>query len=195
MATTLYIKATDGTDFHRQVSIFAYSEYVRHQRGVVLIAEGGFCKHPDGSVEATLTYVAHQEEPELLPPEAIQMVQDYDPERESVLAMMETTGKATCITLTAQDTGTTPKRLFEEAIKQSQHVPIMPGTVVRLHHAISGIEPGWFVFLGEDKAELALARAGEDDDGEIVPTDEVHRVHVDFRDSLEVAGIKVDLNG
>ena len=31
--------------------------------------------------------------------------------------------------------------------------------------------------------------------GEIIATDEVHRVHVDFRDSLEVTEIKIGLYG
>ena len=48
------------------------------------------------------------------------------------MAMMETTGKATCVTLTARQMASTPKHLFEEAIKADQHVPVLPGTVVRV---------------------------------------------------------------
>jgi len=40
---------------------------------------------------------------------------------------------------------------------------------------------------------MILARAGEDYHGEIVPTDEVHRVHVDYRDAVVVTGMSVPL--
>ena len=179
MATTIYIKATDGTEFHRQVAVFGYSEYIRHERGLVLIVEGGFRKHADGGVEATLRYVALEEEPGLVPTEVVPMVKEYDPQRECVLAMIDGTGKATCVTLTARQTGATPKHLLEEAIKAQQHVPILPGTVVRVTDWTAGIDPGLYVFLGEEKSEMALSVVGEDEGGNIVATDEIHRVHVD----------------
>jgi hypothetical protein len=89
--------------------------------------------------------------------------------------------------------GSTPKMLFEEAIKRQQHVPILPGIVVRLKDCVGDIEPGWFVFLGEEKSDMILSRAGEDEDGDVVATEEVHRVHVDFRDALEVTVISISL--
>ena len=195
MATTIHTRAADGRDFHRQVAIFGYGEYVRRQRGVVLLAEGEFRKHADGSITATLTYVAVQEEPGLLPPEVVPMVREYDPDRECVLCMVETTGKATCITLTARRTGATPKHLFEEALTARQHVPILPGTVVRVTDWTAGIDPGLYVFLREEKSEMALSPVGEDGNGNMAATDEIHRVHVDYRDALEVTRLSIGLVG
>jgi hypothetical protein len=103
--------------------------------------------------------------------------------------MVDAKGKAARLTLTAQKMGATPKQLFEKAVKTLQHVPVVPGTVVGLLHSIGNIEPGYFVFLGEEKSEMLLSRAGEDEDGDIVVTDEVHRVHVDFRNAVEVREI------
>ena len=189
--TTIHIQATDGRVFHRQVAIFAYSEYIRCQRGVVLILEGAFRKRADGGVEATLRYAALKGEPEVLPPEIVPMVKEYDPDQECVLAMVDSTGKATCITLTARQMGATPKHLFEEAIKAQQHVPVLPGTVVRVTDWTAGIDPGLYVFLGEEKSEMALSVVGEDEDGNIAATDDIHRVHVDYRDALEVTRLRI----
>ena len=38
---------------------------------------------------------------------------------------------------------------------------------------------------------MILARAGEDGDGDIVPTEEVHRVHVDFWEKFEATGLGI----
>ena len=57
------------------------------------------------------------------------------------------------------------------------------------------IEPGYFVFLGEQKSEMVLSRAGEDEDGQIIVTDEVHRVSVDYRDGLRLTEMRVWLSG
>jgi len=38
---------------------------------------------------------------------------------------------------------------------------------------------------------MILSRAGEDEDGDIVPTDEVYRVHADYRESFETTGIEI----
>ena len=106
--------------------------------------------------------------------------------------MVDSEGKATVLTLNAAEhMGSTPKMLFEEAIKKHQHVPILPGIVVRLKDYAGDIEPGWFVFLGEEKSDMILSRAGEDEDGDVVATKEVHRVHVDFWEQFEATRIRV----
>ena len=55
---------------------------------------------------------------------------------------MGTLGAYTCLTLTGQRMASTPKRFFEAAIEKSLHVPIMPGTVVRLEKPIGDIDAG-----------------------------------------------------
>ena len=160
----------------------------------MIITEGEFRNHGDGRVEASLTYVPYCEETDLLTPEIVDMIQEYDPDRECVLAIVDSAGKAFCLTLNAQEhMGSTPKQLFEETIKKQQHVPVVPGTLIRLKEPVHDIDPGWFVFLGEEKSDMILSRAAEDEDGDILPTDEIHRVHVDYRDAVEVTEILVPL--
>ena len=189
MNVTIHIKASDDTEFYQQIAAFAYGSYAQHGFGAVVITQGEFLKNNGGNIEAHVMYVPHSEDEALLPEEAIEFINDYDPERECVLAMVESTGKATCITLTAQQMGSNPKRLFEEAIKIQQHVPVISGTLVRLKESIGDVDPGFLVFLGEDKSEMILARVGEDDEGDVVATDEVHRVHMDYWEYFRATGI------
>jgi len=157
----------------------------------VIVTEGEFRVHGEGRVEAALTYIPFSQDADL-PDEVIEQINDYDPELQCAFAMVDSEGKATVLTLNAAEhMGSTPKMLFEEAITRQQHVPILPGIVVRLKDCVGDIEPGWFVFLGEEKSEMILSRAGEDEDGDVVATEEVHRVHVDFGEHFEATGIKV----
>ena len=41
---------------------------------------------------------------------------------------------------------------------------------------------------------MVLSRAGEDVDGDIIVTDDVHRVSVDYRDGLRVTEMRVELS-
>jgi len=145
MEPTIHINASGGTDFYQQIATFAYGSYVLHGSGAVIVTEGE------------------------LPDEVIEQINDYDPELQCVFAMIDSEAKASVLTLNAAEhMGSTPKMLFEEAIKRQQHVPILPGIVVRLKDCVGDIEPGWFVFLGEEKSDMILSRAGEDEDGDVV---------------------------
>ena len=109
----------------------------------------------------------------ILPPEAIELIDQSDPDKDCVFALADSDGQGSCLTLPAGKLGTTPKALFEDAIKEHQFVPIMPGAVVRMKEGPDDIEPGYFVFSGEEKNEMVLSRAGEDEEGHIIVTDEV----------------------
>ena len=195
MTQTIHINASDGTDFYQKIATFAYGSYVLHGSGAVIVTEGEFRVHGEGRVEAALTYIPFSQDADL-PDEVISQINDYDPELQCVFAMVDSEGKATVLTLNAAEhMGSTPKMLFEEAIKRQQHVPILPGTVLRLKDCVGDIEPGWFVFLGEEKSDMILSRAGEDEDGDMVATEEVHRVHVDFWEQFEATRIRVKATG
>ena len=47
------------------------------------------------------------------------------------------------------------------------------------------------MFLREEKSEMILARAGEDEEGDVVPIDAVFRVHVDYWENFETTGIGI----
>ena len=62
---------------------------------------------------------------------------------------------------------------------------------MRVKEFIGDFEPGFFVFLEEDKSGMILARAGEDKEWEIVATDEVYKVHVDYWENFKVTEIGI----
>jgi hypothetical protein len=72
-------------------------------------------------------YLPFCQEADFLAPEAAEMIQDYAPEQEVIFAMVDSADKAACVTLTAREIGSTPRQLYEEAVKGQQHIPIVPG--------------------------------------------------------------------
>jgi hypothetical protein len=193
MMLQVRIHATGGTDFYRQVAIFAYGAWLRHGYGAVCVKQETFHARKNGHVAAQVTYIPYSAEA-FLPSEVTEMINAYDPKRECVFAMIDAQGSASCVTLSAEEhMGSTPKQLFDEAAGNQQHVSFAPGEVAYLKEFIADIEPGYVVFIGEDKSEMILACAEEDEEGEIIPGPEVHRLHVDFRDSLTPTGIMANL--
>ena len=202
MTQTIHIKASGGVDFYQQIATFAYGSYVLHGSGAVIVTEFRLGIDREGRaeqknpgtrrtwVEGVLAYTPFSQEAELTE-EVIEQINHYDPELQCVFIMADSEGKAESVmTLNAAEhMGSTPKMLFEEAIKKHQHVPILPGIVVRLKDCVGDIEPGWFVFLGEEKSDMILSPAGEDED--VVATEEVHRVHIYSNGPLEITNIRV----
>jgi len=184
------ISAEDGIDFHKKIAAFSFQGFLDHGVGAVIIHEGQFEKHPNGSVDATLTYAVYEEDSDLFPPEAVEMIEEYEPESEIVLAIVGKDDEATCITLSAQQIGCSPVAAH---MKETEwHVDFDVGTVLRLKEPQNGVAAGWYVFLREEKAMMKLALAGMDDDeGELVPSDEIVEVHTDFAEIFERTGINV----
>ena len=65
-------------------------------------------------------YVPYSDDADLLPEEAVELINDYDPNREVVLATVELSGKATCITLAAQPEPTAI--YFKRTLIREQHL-------------------------------------------------------------------------
>ena len=53
---------------------------------------------------------------------------------------------------------------------------LRPGQVLRLDEPVDEIREGWFVYLGRDTGNFRVCRLGEDEEGELCETDEVHQV-------------------
>lgn len=182
------ITAKDGTDFYRQVASFAFENYTDHGLGAVIIRDGHFKPNPDGSINATLLYASYILDSDILPPEAIEQINLYNPETEVVLLIADL-NDGSCITLRADKIGCSP--LEAHTKEKGKYIPIAKGTVVRLMEPIDDIPTGYFVFMGEDKAMMQLARAGMEEDEDMVASDELHNVHIDYRDLFEVTNINI----
>jgi hypothetical protein len=92
------ITVSDGNDFHSAIHRFGYESYQQAGRGIVTIQEGDLCRHPDGRTDAKLYYRPDNERGDI-PTEAKALVQQYEPEREVVLAIISNDGQSTVVTL------------------------------------------------------------------------------------------------
>ena len=178
---SLHLTAPDGTQFYRQVAVFARCSQLQYGVGAVFIREGRFRKSASGSIEASVDFV-HWSDDAGFPTEVTEMINEYDPKLQCVVVILSDDGSATCLTLKGRDLGATPDKLFREALAEGQYTPFVPGSLLRLTNPIGEIQPGWFVYMGESGNLMALARAGEDEDGDMVPTEETHLIHVEFFD-------------
>jgi len=82
----------------------------------VIVTEGEFRVHGDGRVESALAYIRFSQEADL-PDEVMEQINNYEPERQCVFAMVDSGGKAAVLTLNAQKLASTPKRLYEKYVE------------------------------------------------------------------------------
>ena len=78
---------------------FARSSFEETGRGLVVIREGYLTREPDGRIEATAQYSPDSKHGHEFPPEAMEQVRNYDPEKELLLAILSKDGQATVITM------------------------------------------------------------------------------------------------
>ncbi|MCE9612925.1 MAG: hypothetical protein K8T26_01525 [Lentisphaerae bacterium] len=184
------ITAKDGTDFYKAIASFSFEGFIQQGVGCVVIQEGNFAKHQDGKVEAVVLYVPWEAGNPLIPAEAAEMINAYEPESSVVLCIVSENHSATCLTLTAEKIGCSP--VIAHMKGREWHVDIEPGSVLRLNVPVGDTQAGVYVFLREENAQMKLAQAVMDaDEGDVLAGDEVVDVHVDFRDAFVPMGINV----
>ena len=86
---TIQISESTADGYVKALFQFARSSHEETGRGLVVIREGCLTREADGRIEATAQYS----------PEATEMVRDYDPAKELVLAVLSHDGQATVVTL------------------------------------------------------------------------------------------------
>jgi hypothetical protein len=116
MTPQAQITSTGGTDFYRQVAVFAYASYINEGRGTVVIQKSAFITLHDGRIEAHLQYIRQGESSEFVPSKVSEQINLYNPEKECVLTMIDEKGEAAVITLSSDRIGMTPRKAFEEEI-------------------------------------------------------------------------------
>jgi len=132
------VNAKDGTDFYVQLAAFAFEGFIDAGLGCVVIHQSWFIHYPDGRVDAGLTYLPYDLENEDFPAEAVEMIDEYEPESEVVLAVVDSQDKALCIRLTTQKLGCSPATAFMKG--RDWHVAIEPGSVLRLTESAGDAE-------------------------------------------------------
>jgi hypothetical protein len=177
----LRIDAKDGSDFYRRLAAFAYLSSLTHGLGAVVIAEGGFIMGSDGSVVADARYVAYTPEDGLFTAEAEGLLNAYDPAQELILLILDAQNRASCLQLTAQLIGATPKALCLDWVRGELGMPWLPGQLLALDEAAGGLPAGHYVFVWRDQATLLLRRVGHCDHGAgLEAVGDMLHAHVDF---------------
>jgi len=171
------VKAPNSAEFTRLLAGFATEGYHLAGIGAVVIRDGQFLTTPDAQVETTLLYVPYEADQPLIPPDAVEMLDEYDPDKEFVLAVLGPDGRAMCLRLEIANTHLPPR---------SRNVPYMAGAVLQLKIAIGDIQPGYYLFKGERGAAMRITSVVMDDDeGDLVPADTEVEVHSDFCELFE----------
>ena len=134
-------------------------------------------------------YVPFDPDKDDMPTEAMEMIVDYDPEKEVILMIADAKGQTVCLQMTAEKLGVTPLEAYKE-----QHGRLVPGHVYRLAQPIDAVPSGYYIYEREEKALLVFCRAGMDDDeGDLCRTDEVIKIHCDFRECFEGTEMRVEV--
>lgn len=183
-STGLHIQAQSGNEFYRRLAAFAYLSCLTHGIGAVVIAEVGFTKGKDGAIEADARYVPYSADNAIFTAEAEGWLNAYDPAQELVLLIVDAKDRATCVQMTAQLIGATPKRLCEEWVKGELAMPWLPGQLLSLDEPDAGLAAGHYVFVWRDGATLLMRRVEVSDYDGLEATGEILRIHLDFADSF-----------
>lgn len=176
------ITAKDEAEFVFLLSFFAFQCFLQHGRGVVLLKRKQMVKRKSG-IRCEVDYHPLKLNTENWDAEALKMVEDYDPGNEVILDIMEPDGSGRYSLSQPRDTASRPREAYRTALKEAGHVPIVPGTVVRLKPG-AGFVPGLYVFVGHEKTTMRLIKTVVRD-GRTGLTDQGILLHVDFMEMME----------
>ena len=192
MALPFHISAKDGTDFYRQAAAFAYSAFLAHGIGTILIREGQFHTLKNGAVEADVDYLPYDISETLMPSEIAELVNAYDHKTECVVTIVDAQEKATCVLLQAAQLGETPEETYLKQIKAAGKIAFAKGTVLELRGPVVDVPVGYYVFMGQVGGHILLSPAGlDEDEGDFVEAGEPVKVHLDFAELFRDTGINI----
>ena len=177
-----------NVQFLQHLSVVAFSGYLHVGCGCVAISELENINSAK-AIENLLEYIPYQSDSEniLVPPNAVDMIQNYDPQKEFILVVKEKSEKMLSIQLRAQRLGSTPKEAYRSWSRQNGLGALIPGELVCLKETAQDISPGHYIFLNRDRAFMKLCRVGlDDDEGEITTTNEFVKCHCDYEECFKV---------
>ena len=187
------IHAANGYEFQKQLARFSYSCFLDHGIGVVSVHQKQYSQNPDGSVDAHLLYIPSATFADRFPAKMVEQMNEYDPKVEYVLSIIASSGEATIATVKGEKIGFTPESAWRESIKDKGKISLVPGQIVELMDHAVDVVPGWYVYEKQNGGWLLLSVAGMDDDeGDMVATDEKVELHIDFAELLRPTSINVN---
>ena len=148
----------------------------------------------DDIIEDLLEYIPYEIKSDKIPPEAIDMIQNYDPQKELILVVKDKSEKILAIQLRAQQLGLTPKEAYRVWSRRNGMGTLIPGELVCLKNTAQDIQPGHYIYLNRDRAFMRLCRVGlDDDEGEMTTTEDIVKCHIDFEQLFKpVMGVIIE---
>jgi len=172
--------------YWKQLAAFAYGSYLDYGNGVVQIREQPAKQLYTDEINELFNYFPFDPDNDDIPMDAVEMIAEYDPEKEVILMIVDAKGQKICMQLSAEKLSVTPLEAYK-----ALYGKFIPGRVYQLVKVIDDIQPGYYIYEREYKAILIFHRAGMDKDGDICQTDEIVRVHLDYRDWFLETEMKV----
>lgn len=185
---TTYVEVPAET-FHREAAVLSFRGFRREGFGLVF-AEFKETDPPDDVVRATLRYQPFDLDSPLNNTEIQHLMETYDPFTQYVLAVPLKHGGWLYGIVPQREIGITEGEVFLQAAKR--RLPLEPGTVLRLTHAVGDVQGGFYVYTGQERAMMVLAHAEMEDEGDLVVGERRVELHVDYREWLEMTGIVIE---
>lgn len=178
-------------EFWLAVSSFAYVGHLKEGRGAVLIKQ--YTREPltGANIEHHLMYVPLEVARRTLARPRIELVEEYDPEEEAVMMVLDTFGNANFLLLTEDNLGLAPIEAYMNGIEQGASA-FTHGQLLQLKEPFDEVRPGYYVFAGRKDGMLHVDRAERTASGDFVRHGGACRLHVDFELLFEpVVGVVV----
>lgn len=177
-----------GNEFWLRLASFAFQSYLEVGIGVCILKEQPAVK----AINAPLRYLPYDPDNsgfEMFPAETLKLLDEYDPLREVVLAVVDKGDEALVLKLSAQKLGAKPIDAYRAWLKANSQGVFIPGELVGMKTPVPDIQAGQYIFLRRTGAMMELCRAGIDPEtDEICRTGEIVRCHADFEICFEGVG-------
>jgi len=161
-------------------------QYLKEGYGCCVIREPTKVIEED-NIEDLLKYIPYEINSDKIPLEAIDMIQNYDPQKELILVVKDKLEKMLAIQLTVQQLGLTPKEAYRTWSRAHGFGVLIPGELVFLKETAQNIQPGHYIYLARDGAFMTFCRAGiDDDEDEVVRTDDFLKCHCDYEECFRI---------
>ena len=181
-----------GYEFWYRLASFAFDSYLKHGIGVCILKEQPGVETKDAALKY-LAYDPDNPDFDALPIETMEILDEYDPMTEVVLAIIDKDDKALVMQLSTLTLGVRPIQAYRRNQRKKRSGRWIPGELLSLKKDLPEIPRGQYVFLRRVGAMMELSPASIDPEtDEICRTETVLKCHSDFEDCfMDVNGVIV----
>lgn len=181
------ITAESSEELFFMLSFFAFSNFLIHGRGLIMAKKKQM--ETKGVKKADVLYSPASKYEHEWTDEMKQMVAQYNPCKEIVIDMVKRDGSGRCVLMRPKDKNSAPQETYRTGLKESQLLPIVPGTLLRSKKKAGHVQPGEYVFFDQEGNDMRLIEVKGVADRRIL-TGNKATLHIDFAGMFE----ELDIN-